>query len=155
MEVFFDTNILLESLANRKQANAVDKILNLIYEKKINGYISAGTIYTLSYLVEQHLKEHGKRNPRRLKELRELLTSIASCFSIIDMPTEEYLNAINNDNFKDIEDSFQFQMAKSNRCDVLLTINIKDFKLMRESSDNMEILTPTEFLSRITETKFQ
>lgn len=147
MEVFFDTNVLLESLANRKQATAVDKILNLIYEKKINGYISSGTIYTLSYLVEQHLKEQGKRNPGRLKELRELLSSIASCFTIVDMPTDEYLNAISNESFKDVEDSFQYQMAKCNGCDVLLTINIKDFMLMRETSEEIRVLTPTEYLS--------
>lgn len=149
MKVFFDTNVILESLANRKQATAVVKILNLIYEKKINGYISSGTIYTLSYLVEQYLKEQGKRNPGRLKELRELLTSIASCFSIIDMPTEEYLNAISNEKFKDVEDSFQYQMAKCNGCDVLLTINIKDFKLMREATEEMKVLTPAEFLLQI------
>ena len=54
--------------------------------------------------------------------------------------------AIYNVAFTDIEDSFQYQCAIDNDCDVLITINIDDYK----DSDHtqMEILTPSEFVDK-------
>lgn len=54
--------------------------------------------------------------------------------------------AINDDRFVDIEDSFQYQCALHNNCDVLLTINIKDFKNVLDGP--LPILTPEDFVTQ-------
>ncbi len=45
-----------------------------------------------------------------------------------------------------IEDSFQYQCAVQNKCDALVTINLKDYRNADTSA--MEILSPEAFVSR-------
>ena len=45
-----------------------------------------------------------------------------------------------------IEDSFQYQCAVQNKCDALVTINLKDYRNADPSA--MEILSPEAFVSR-------
>ena len=45
-----------------------------------------------------------------------------------------------------IEDSFQYQCALQNKCDALVTINLKDYRNADTSA--MEILSPEAFVSR-------
>ena len=47
-----------------------------------------------------------------------------------------------------IEDSFQYQCALQNKCDALITINLKDYRNADTSA--MEILSPEAFVSRLT-----
>ena len=44
---------------------------------------------------------------------------------------KDMLRAVGNEAFIDIEDSFQYRCALENGCDVLVTINIKDYKNAR------------------------
>jgi predicted nucleic acid-binding protein len=46
----------------------------------------------------------------------------------------------------DVEDSFQYQCAVQNKCDVLVTINLKDYRGVDNS--RIEVLSPTEFASK-------
>ena len=48
--------------------------------------------------------------------------------------------------FDDIQDSFQYQCAVQNKCDALVTINLKDYRNADTSA--MEILSPEAFVSR-------
>ena len=55
--------------------------------------------------------------------------------------------AVNDQRFSDIEDSYQYQAALSADCDVLLTLNVHDFKYI-SSDKEISILTPAEFLDK-------
>ena len=46
----------------------------------------------------------------------------------------------------DTEDSFQYQCALQNKCDALITINLKDYS--NADTAKMEILSPTEFVEK-------
>ncbi len=46
----------------------------------------------------------------------------------------------------DAEDSFQYQCALQNKCDALITINLKDYS--NADTAKMEILSPTEFVEK-------
>ena len=54
------------------------------------------------------------------------------------------LRAVSNEAFTDIEDSFQYHCAVESRCDVLVTINIDDFR--DADQRHLEIMTPTQFV---------
>ena len=53
---------------------------------------------------------------------------------------------IENDNFVDREDAYQYQAAAACNADVLLTINIRDFRGVEKES--IPIMTPATFVSR-------
>ncbi|MBR1556928.1 MAG: hypothetical protein IJ647_04090 [Prevotella sp.] len=48
--------------------------------------------------------------------------------------------------FDDVEDSFQYQCALQNKCDALITINLKDYS--NADTAKVEILSPTEFVEK-------
>ena len=56
------------------------------------------------------------------------MLSIMQLFEPIGISKYEFIKAIQNRDFTDLEDSMQLQTAISHNCDVLLTININDFK---------------------------
>ena len=46
----------------------------------------------------------------------------------------------------ELEDSYQYQTAVNAGCNVLLTLNIRDFKQITDSS--ISIMTPEEFVNK-------
>lgn len=68
---------------------------------------------------------------------------------VIDCSQNTILEAINDERFTDIEDSFQYHCALQNDSDVLLTINIKDYKNVL--GQRPEVLTPEEFVEKYLE----
>lgn len=65
---------------------------------------------------------------------------------IVDLSHAGAKRAIASKFFDDIEDSFQYQCAVENHCDVLLTINDNDFLRVEEPS--IDILTPAQFVEK-------
>ena len=56
------------------------------------------------------------------------------------------LVGINDQAFDDVEDSFQYQCALQNKCDALITINLRDYR--SADTSKLEILSPTEFVDK-------
>lgn len=146
MKLFFDTCTVIDYLCNRQSANYVEDILKNVEIKGWKCYISVGSFYTLTYLIELHLKRNGySEKEERIAKLREMLTNILSTFSIANIFAEDLLSSINNTDFTDLEDSYQYKAAINANCDYLITININDFKDANMKS--LKIITPKEFLS--------
>ena len=56
MKIFCDTNIIVEFLCRREQANRIEKILK--FESDKNQYfISVGSFYTISFIIEKYLRK--------------------------------------------------------------------------------------------------
>lgn len=60
------------------------------------------------------------------------------------MHKPSFLSSLDNVRITDLEDGFQYACAQSCGADLLLTINIKDFKEMEHQA--LPIMTPMEFL---------
>lgn len=144
MKIFCDTNIIIEFLCRRGQANFIEKILR--FECEMNHYfISIGSFYTITFIIEKYLrKETDLSVEQRLEKLREILLSILSDFSLAPLPLENLKEGVNDSRYIDLEDSYQYQAAVSSQCEVLLTINKKDFF----SSDNLIVCTPQEYIEK-------
>lgn len=141
MRVFVDTNIIMELLANRSQADIVDDVFAACEENGWKRFISVGSFYTLTYLVERVLKQTYQSRPNLLEHQRSILRDILSAFDISPLRSLHLLQGVNNPAFSDLEDSYQHQAALLAECDVLLTINSKDFKL----AGKIQVMTPEEF----------
>ena len=146
MKLFLDTNVILEYIEHRRFYDDVRCILMAVCEGKHKGMISQGCVYTLAFLVERSLKANNIHRPELTIKLRQLLGSILNMVEPAGISRKEMLGALSDEAFKDLEDSFQYQCALKNHCQVLITINIGDFKDADQS--HLEILTPAAFVRK-------
>lgn len=146
MRLFLDTNIFPEFINRRAQYESVCHLIDVIVEGKYSSCISTGCIYTLSFLFERSLKAQGIHKPEQTARLRRYLTEVLHVAELVELSHYAAEQAINDEHFSDIEDSFQYQCALENGCDVLVTINVDDFKSADQSQ--IEILTPAAFVEK-------
>ena len=146
MKLFVDTNIILEFIDHRDEYESVRRILADIRDGHHVGFISQGCAYTLAFLIEKSLKAKGIHKPEQTVQLRLLLTSVLAMLEVAGITREGMLRAVSNEAFTDIEDSFQYQCAVENRCDLIVTINIDDFR--HADQRHLKILTPTQFVEK-------
>lgn len=146
MKIFCDTNILLEVLLDREEADSIETILNYASKCNIELFISIGSLYTIVYTVDKHLRLKSIEKPVRLSIVRNLLHEILKQYIIAEGNNEILSEATDYIVMSDIEDAFQYKIAEHNQCDVLLTINIKDYQ---NTDSYTKAMTPSEFLSTI------
>ena len=146
MKVFLDTNIFLEYFERRREYQAVDKLLSAVEDGKLKAVVSVGCVYTLAYLVRVELKRQGIHRPEQTLRLRSTLNTVMSMVTAVGLSHKGLSQGINDLAFDDVEDSFQYQCAIQNKCDVLVTINLRDYS--NADSAKMEILSPTEFVEK-------
>ena len=145
MKVFLDTNIFMEYVSCRKQYETIRDVFDAIEDGKITAVMSIGGLYTLTFLITRLLKESNIHRPEQTEKLRIVLKGLLQLAPIVDCSQEVALEAVADERFTDIEDSLQYHCAKKNSCDVLLTINIKDFKKVIDG--DLRIISPQEFVS--------
>lgn len=120
MNLFIDTNILIDLLANRKPfSNFAYKIFRDQKIGKWKLYTSSNSIVTTYYIVSKEIGESKAR-----KAIKILLNRI-EILSISKIDLESALIT----KFKDYEDSVQHECAKSEtKMHCIVTRNKKDFK---------------------------
>lgn len=146
MKVFLDTNIFLEYFEQRREYKAVDRLLSAVEDGKLKAVVSAGCVYTLAYLIRMELKRQGIHRPEQTVRLRDLLNIVLSMVTVAGVSHKNMVSGTNDLAFDDVEDSFQYQCALQNKCDALVTINLKDYR--NADTAKMEILSPTEFVEK-------
>ena len=146
MKVFLDTNIFIEYFEQRNDYQSVDKILSAIEDGIITATVSVGCVYTLAYIVRMELKQQGIHRPEQTKRLRSTLNTVLSIVKAENVSHQRLIKGINDLAFDDLEDSFQYQCAIQNKCNCLITINLRDFNLA--DNTKIEIITPKDFVSK-------
>lgn len=146
MNIFFDTNIVLEFLADRPKAKQVESVIKLCANNKWGKYLSVGSIYTIAYMTERILHERGLVRPTLTEEQRKIFKTLLASFEIIPLAQDGIAEGAADTSFSDLEDSFQYQSALQAGCDILLTLNIKDFK--DASQEDIKVMEPQSFLSK-------
>ena len=144
MKIFLDTNVFLEYLCGRSKALIVRDILDIIDNNGYTAYMSSSSFCTIAYYVELSFKELGFHKPEKTEKTRDVLNTILDIATITDVDHPGTVSATNDESFSDFEDSIQYQCALKADCDVIVTINIKDYKKADQSI--VKILTPEQFL---------
>lgn len=144
MRVFLDTNVFIEYFAKRTQFAFVRQILSAIEDGEVTGVLSAGSFYTIAYAMEMELKRAGIHNPEKLQRNRVYLNRVLDLVQIANAGDEDYRLAVNDEGFKDLEDSFQYRNALAADCDVLITINVRDFR----GATKIKVLSPDEYVKQ-------
>jgi len=133
MKIFLDTNVILDVLTKREPfyINSA-KVLTLVNEKIVSGYISAITVNNVYYILRKLKDKDTAKN-----FIKEILES----FETIPL-TKDILTQANKISTRDFEDGIQFFSALGYGCDFLITRNDKDYPSL-----GIRIMTPTEFIN--------
>ncbi len=134
MKVFFDTNILIDVLANRQPFCEDSAALWTLSERRtITGLVSVLTFTNTFYIV---------RRLTDLKTARRALTLIRDAFAPVACDGDIINQAIASQ-FGDFEDAVQYMSATQIGADCLVSRNVNHFP----GSGGCPVLTPAEFLA--------
>lgn len=133
MNVFLDTNVVLDVFAHRQPFYADSaKVWALAERSKIRGFVSALSMTNLYYVV------------RRLSSrpaAMEMLKAVRGCVGLTPCDAS-VLNLAIDAAFGDFEDAVQYFSARAGGADVLVTRNTDHFP-----DDDLPAMTPTAFLA--------
>ena len=138
MRVLLDTNIILDFALERHPfySNTI-QVFSFIYQKQIEGYLSASTFSDLYYIIR---KDKGRASALSLLNRIVTFCQVAT----VDSTT---INMALTANFKDFEDAIQYSSAVLNHLDAIITRNPRDFPVATP-----RIITPEELIQELTNT---
>lgn len=136
-KLFIDTNIIIDLLAKREPFYDEAAILFTLADKqKIRLSVSALTFANTNYILLQSKKpEEAKLILRKLKLIVQILSLDEKIVGL----------SLNDNDFKDYDDSLQYFTALENGIDVIITRNLKDFQKAK-----LPVMTASQFLKTIT-----
>lgn len=111
------------------------KLFDLAEKGKINLMISALSYSNIYYIIKKTCS---------LKEMISLLKDLEALTETLDVTKEIISKSLTSD-FKDFEDSIQYNTALANKkISAIVTRNVKDYKGIK-----LTVLTPDEVLSAV------
>lgn len=119
-KLLVDTNVVLDLLMERKEFyQSASHLFTLADQKKVELGVSSLTFANANYLLSRQYNA---------AKARELLRSFKVLVSILPM-TEKVIELSLNSKFNDFEDAIQYYSALENNMGIIITRNLKDFKL--------------------------
>ena len=147
MKIFCDTNILMEYIQQRKLVQEVEQVLSFAEKNGHLLYISFGSFYTITYLVERYLKDENLDKEARIEKLRTIMNGVLDLFQFALPSPQAMADGVNDKLFSDLEDSYQAHSAIEQGCDMILTIDVKHFSKLSESGA-VEVVDPQTFIEK-------
>ena len=132
--VFLDTNILLDFGLGRNGAEEAEKILALGLAGVIEVCASYLSYANMGFILRHHPKEEVYD---LVTQMREDVLVLSTDAAQLDRGLALYAD--------DFEDALQYQCAKANDCDVIITNNGKDYAEFCE----LPFMTAKEFLNSL------
>jgi predicted nucleic acid-binding protein len=128
-----DSDVILDFFFDRKPfSEFAAKIFSLCESNKIQGFVTPVIYNNVYYLLRQ---------TARHEKVIEKLTQLLSITDVLSMDRTIVHQALTS-GFKDFEDALQnFSAINDGTIDVILTRNVKDFKL-----SEIGVMTPENFL---------
>jgi len=138
MNVFFDTNVLLDVLRNRAPFVRSSQAAWLLAEQgTVTGLVSALSYSNIFYIVRK--LADGPTAIAHLRLLRRNFSPVACTAATIDQALAA--------DFTDFEDAVQYFSALAAHADCILTRNTDDFR-----AATIPVLTPDQFLATLATT---
>jgi len=135
MKVFLDSDVILDFLTARQPfVEEIKIIINKGLRKEIKLYSSSLVVANVHYFISK--TENTKQALIKIEKL-------ASFIKVLNVGEKEISQSIKS-KFNDFEDAIQNFCALNSKIDLIVTRNIKDFKM-----SSLAILTPKEFLVKL------
>jgi len=134
-KILVDTNIVIDLLTKRKEFyKSASKLFTLSDNKEIKLAISSLTFANTFYLLSKEL------NPMKAKEILRKFKLLVKVLPMDDKIIDLSLNS----DFKDFEDAVQYFTALENKLEIIITRNLKDFKLSK-----IPVMTANDYIIMI------
>lgn len=148
MKVFIDTNVILEYFMQREKYEEAEKLLKELRRRNAQMFMSVGAFYTIHFIILKYLhKEQGLVGEECLQNLRIILKKILQMFDIAEHDKNSLIRGISDTEYKDLEDSCQYQVAQKVDCESLVSFNISDYK--ESANGQVRIYTPQQFIDEV------
>ncbi len=131
-KILIDINIILDFINKRNFYELAKQVIQYCSDKKVQGYICAHEITTLSYFLEKD---------KESEIVNKILTSIMDTFTVIPID-ENILRSALNSKIKDFEDAVIEVSSLQNDIDCIISRNKEDFAKSRVCC-----LEPVDFLN--------
>ena len=136
MRAYIDTNILVDLVLSRQEfLPDAQRVFALGYAGEAQLMVSALSFVNTVYL--------GKKYTYPADDVMAKLRMIADFVDVADLRGQNVIDMLDS-GWKDYEDATQHRSAVEEQADCIVTRNKKDYK-----ASTIEVLTPTEFFSRI------
>lgn len=132
MNIFFDTNFVLDYFVRDEYRKISDELLTKATERKHDFFISYLSVANFAYIIRKYSKADKDFYLHKLDEV----------FQILPNNRHQFLNALQVD-AADFEDCLQYQTAKEFDCECIVTRNKGDF-----SFAEIPVLSPVEFIAK-------
>jgi predicted nucleic acid-binding protein len=134
MKVLLDTNVVLDAIANREPFMIdAQKIMNLILDNKLEGYITANSITDIYYIARKHLSKN---------DLHKTLHSLFKIFDIIDVFGADCRKALDFP-LVDYEDALLAVCGERAFVDYIIT---RDEEFLRQTK--IPVISPSDFVKK-------
>ena len=121
-KVLVDTNIIIDLLTKRREFyKPASQLFSMSDYNEIELSISSLTFANTYYLLSKEL---------RSEKAKEILRKFKLLVKVLPMDDKIIDLSLNSD-FKDFEDAIQYYTAIENKLDLIVTRNLKDFKLSK------------------------
>jgi predicted nucleic acid-binding protein len=137
-KVFLDANILLDFTLKREEYEQAKHIISLVVNGNIQAFITPSIVHIVGYWLT---KAYGNA------KAKELLLTLLTEVTIIDIPHEIVLNALHS-KINDIEDALQYYTAMHHNLDYFIS---RDKQLQNQSIPGLPVYSPLEFLDEISQ----
>lgn len=129
--IFLDTNVIVDFILERDGAEDAADILQLGEDGKIELVVSFLTMANTAYIARKgHTQE----------QLYSIMSDLSAMLKTLPMDEFQLQKALKWP-ATDFEDMLQYQCAKANFCDMIITRNCKHFAFAE-----LPILTPSDYL---------
>ena len=147
MRIFLDTNVILEFFIEREDIRTAAQLFKRLKEEKAVLFMTVGSFYTMLFLIDKYLRKClGLTGEVRVEALRSLAVKIVKAINVVEHDNESLLRGVEDIQFKDIEDSCQYQLAKKYKCDILVSFNTSDFP--EDATTELNVVSPIGFIKR-------
>lgn len=135
--IFLDTNILMDAIEFRQHGAEANLLLDMSRANIIQTCAAVMSFSTRSYLLRRRTKE----------DIHQIFENLTDAIEILPMDDKQFFESMAFGPVQDFEDLMQYQCAKANGCDVIITNNGKDYA---EFCD-LPFLTAAEFLNGLSD----
>ncbi|HAG85316.1 MAG TPA: PIN domain nuclease [Cyanobacteria bacterium UBA12227] len=135
MKILLDTNIIVDVALERQPFYSQSiQVLSFVYQRQVEGYISASTCSDLYYIIRKI-----KGRDETIDFLRRILT-----FCQVATVDQSVIAMALTANFRDFEDAIQYSTAIVNQLDLIVTRDPQDFPVATP-----RILTPDQLIQEL------
>jgi len=118
LRIYIDTNIYLNSILNRDKEIS-KKVFSFLAGVDVEVYLNDISIINIHYIIRKSLEREKVIEELRTIQKENYLVSV----------DEQVIESSLDSEFKDFEDAVQYFCAKKIDAELIITDNIKDFKL--------------------------